>query len=136
MTGFSTPPVKALTIGLLRLAHALKISPLGPYHYKMIAENFIFNTQKIRAKLGWMPSKTNEEMLWDHGGRSAARVGRGKEPAGAEELIARLENFWRIRRDFVVVSAHTDSRHAHAGRPEGPQWSRPRNPTKGASCAR
>lgn len=32
---------KAPTIGAMMLAHKLKLSPLGPYHYKMIAESFI-----------------------------------------------------------------------------------------------
>ena len=51
------------TIAAMRLAHTLKISPLGPYHYKMIAEDFLFDTAKIKAKLGWRPTLTNEQML-------------------------------------------------------------------------
>jgi UDP-glucose 4-epimerase len=45
------------------LAHRLRLSPLGPYHYRMIAEDFIFDTTKIAARLGWHPTLTNEEML-------------------------------------------------------------------------
>jgi UDP-glucose 4-epimerase len=56
---------KTPTILLLQLAHKLNVSPLGPYHYKMIAENFIFDTQKIKNALGWKPTKTNEEMLYE-----------------------------------------------------------------------
>jgi UDP-glucose 4-epimerase len=48
----------------MRLAHALGLSPLGPYQYKMIAEDFVFSTDKIKALLGWKPSVTNEQMLW------------------------------------------------------------------------
>jgi nucleoside-diphosphate-sugar epimerase len=48
----------------MRLAHSLRISPLGPYHYKMIAEDFSFDTNKIKGTLGWRPTLTNEEMLW------------------------------------------------------------------------
>jgi hypothetical protein len=33
--------------------------PLGPYQYKMIAEDFEFDTTKIKEKLGWRPSLTN-----------------------------------------------------------------------------
>lgn len=55
---------KELSLGAMRLAHHLKLSPLGPYHYKMIAENFIFDTAKIKAELQWQPTMTNEEMLW------------------------------------------------------------------------
>ena len=50
---------------MVRVAsHSLRISPLGPYHYKMIAEDFIFDTRKIKGNLGWQPTLTNEEMLW------------------------------------------------------------------------
>jgi len=48
----------------MKAAYHLKISPLGPYHYKMIAEDFLFDTDKIKASLGWAPTLTNEEMLW------------------------------------------------------------------------
>ncbi len=50
-------------IAMMRLAHHLKISPLGPYHYRMIAESFVFDTQRIRKELGWTPTLTNEEMM-------------------------------------------------------------------------
>lgn len=48
----------------MKLAHHLRISPLGPYHYKMIAENFLFETRRIKSDLGWRPTLTNEEMLY------------------------------------------------------------------------
>lgn len=54
---------KAPTLAAMRLAHLLKISPLGPYHYRMIAEDFIFDTTRIRQALGWRPTVTNSEML-------------------------------------------------------------------------
>ena len=57
----SLPKVPA--IAAMKLAHRLGISPLGPYHYQMIAEDFIFDTSKIKAKLGWRPTLTNEHML-------------------------------------------------------------------------
>jgi nucleoside-diphosphate-sugar epimerase len=52
------------TLLAMRIAHLLRVSPLGPYHYKMIAENFTFDTTKIKRILGWRPTLTNEEMLW------------------------------------------------------------------------
>ncbi len=52
------------TIAAMKLAYHLKISPLGPYHYKMIAEDFMFDTTKIKKLLGWKPTLTNEQMLW------------------------------------------------------------------------
>ena len=54
---------KAPTIAAMKLAHLLKVSPLGPYHYRMIAEDFIFSTRHIREKLGWKPTLTNEQMM-------------------------------------------------------------------------
>ncbi len=54
---------KAPTLAAMRLAHLLKISPLGPYHYKMIAEDFLFDTARIKAELGWKPTLTNEGMM-------------------------------------------------------------------------
>jgi nucleoside-diphosphate-sugar epimerase len=54
---------KAPTLLAMKLAHLLKVSPLGPYQYRMIAEDFIFDTSKIRRKLGWRATLTNEEML-------------------------------------------------------------------------
>jgi nucleoside-diphosphate-sugar epimerase len=54
---------KGPAISAMKLAHKLGISPLGPYHYQMIAEDFLFDTTKIKAKLGWKPTLTNEQML-------------------------------------------------------------------------
>jgi nucleoside-diphosphate-sugar epimerase len=51
-------------IAAMKLAYHLKLSPLGPYHYKMIAEDFLFDTSKIKSLLRWRPTLTNEEMLW------------------------------------------------------------------------
>lgn len=55
---------KKLMVLLMKIAYMLKMSPLGPYQYKMIAEDFIFDTTKIKEKLLWKPTLTNEEMLY------------------------------------------------------------------------
>ncbi|MEI9999631.1 MAG: NAD(P)-dependent oxidoreductase [Verrucomicrobiota bacterium] len=52
------------TLPLMRLCHILKISPLGPYQYSMIAEEFVFNTTHLEKTLGWQPTKTNGECLF------------------------------------------------------------------------
>lgn len=57
---FPTPKTNCLGY---EIAHQLKISPLGPYHYRMIAENFIFDTKKIKQELNWRPTKNNSEIL-------------------------------------------------------------------------
>lgn len=55
---------RGLTLLLMKIAYALKLSPLGPYQYKMIAEDFVFDTAKIKQKLGWKPTLSNADMLW------------------------------------------------------------------------
>lgn len=47
----------------MRIAGALELSPLGPYHWRMIAEDFVFDTSKIEQELSGSPTLTNEEML-------------------------------------------------------------------------
>jgi UDP-glucose 4-epimerase len=54
---------KGPTILAMQMAHRLGISPLGPYHYRMIASDFIFDTARIKQDLGWHPTLTNQEML-------------------------------------------------------------------------
>lgn len=53
------------TLPLMRLAHGLKLSPLGPYQYRMIAEDFAFDTGHAKRELGWSPTCSNEAMLWE-----------------------------------------------------------------------
>lgn len=55
-------PKKIMTI-CMKICFKLGISPLGPYQYKMISETFIFDTTKIKEKLGFKPTMTNEEIL-------------------------------------------------------------------------
>lgn len=55
-------PKAFLTWGM-KVAYFLKMSPLGPYQYKMISANFVFDTSKIKEKLGFKPTLKNEEML-------------------------------------------------------------------------
>ena len=54
---------KHVALPAMKLAYKAGVSPLGPYHYKMIAEEFCFDTTKIKQHLGWRPTLTNEEML-------------------------------------------------------------------------
>ncbi len=57
----SLPKVPAVLA--MRAANAAHLSPLGRYHWRMIAEDFVLDTSKIKAELGWAPTLTNEEML-------------------------------------------------------------------------
>lgn len=54
---------KGLMVFGMKICFKLGISPLGPYQYKMISESFIFDTTKIKEKLGFKPTMTNEEIL-------------------------------------------------------------------------
>lgn len=54
---------KTLAIWGMKVCYWLGISPLGPYQYKMIASSFVFDTTKIKEKLGFIPTLTNKEML-------------------------------------------------------------------------
>lgn len=47
----------------MKAAYYLGISPLGVYQYNMISSSFVFDTTKIKEKLGWRPTLKNEEML-------------------------------------------------------------------------
>lgn len=55
---------KGPTLLAMRIAHRLGLSPLGPYQYRMIAEDFVFDTSKIKKALQWRPTLSNAEMLW------------------------------------------------------------------------
>lgn len=54
---------KGPMIAAMKLAHLLRVSPLGPYHYRMIASSFVFDTTAIKRVLDWQPTLTNGEML-------------------------------------------------------------------------
>ena len=54
---------KTATIAMMKLAHKLGVSPLGPYHYRMIAESFVFDTTRIKRELQWQPTMTNQAMM-------------------------------------------------------------------------
>ena len=54
---------KGLMTLAMKICYFLKISPLGPYQYKMISANFVFDTSKIKKELNFKPTLTNEEML-------------------------------------------------------------------------
>jgi UDP-glucose 4-epimerase len=55
---------KAPALAAMRAAHFLRLSPLGPYHYRMIASDFTFDTTRIKSELGWRPTVTNQEMMY------------------------------------------------------------------------
>ncbi|WP_306829362.1 NAD-dependent epimerase/dehydratase family protein [Nakamurella flavida] len=54
---------RRLAVPAMRVAHRLRLSPLGPYQYRMIAQDFVFDTTAIKRELGWRPTLTNAQML-------------------------------------------------------------------------
>lgn len=81
----------------MRIAHRLGLSPLGPYQYRMIAEDFVFDTSKIKKALQWRPTLSNAEMLWlaykyfsDNRGTIAARRGVSAHRQAAKMGAIRL----------------------------------------------
>ena len=67
----------------LALLHRLGVSPLGPYHSRLISGTFVFDTTRIKEDLGWRPTRTNEEML-----REAYRFYAANEAERSEDLSA------------------------------------------------
>lgn len=76
---------KRPTLAAMRAAHVLRVSPLGPYHYKMIAESFVFDTTRAKQLLGWRPGLRNEEMLLE---AYRGYVARGTDLEDATEISA------------------------------------------------
>lgn len=87
-----------IAIPAMRTAHAFGLSPLGPYHWKMIAESFSFDTAKAQTQLGWRPTRGNREILaeaYDYykkhrleiANRTSASAHRRATPLGAIKIL-------------------------------------------------
>lgn len=59
-----TPLPRRPAIAALKLLNSVGLSPLGPYHYRMIASDFEFDTTRLRQATGWRPTAGNTEILW------------------------------------------------------------------------
>jgi UDP-glucose 4-epimerase len=59
-----TPLSRGLAVTTLKALNRLGLSPLGPYHYRMLASSFEFDTTRVRNATGWRPTMGNTEMLW------------------------------------------------------------------------
>jgi nucleoside-diphosphate-sugar epimerase len=71
----------------LALFHKLGVSPLGPYHWRLLSQTFVFDTTRIRENLGWVPTRSNDEML-----RDAYRYWEQRRPARSEALAAHRQS--------------------------------------------
>ena len=85
-------PKKPLLFAM-RAAHAIGVSPLGPYQYKMISEDFIFDTNRIKTKLDWCPTLSNEDMLfkaYDYYRHHIAEIRSRGQAASAHRQVAKM----------------------------------------------
>jgi nucleoside-diphosphate-sugar epimerase len=85
------------TILALSILNKLGLSPLGPYHYRMLAANFVFDNSKIKRELGWQPTQTNVEILCsayqyyiDHLSEIEAEQGKSAHKSKAKAGILNL----------------------------------------------
>jgi UDP-glucose 4-epimerase len=53
-----------LALPAMKLSYRLRLSPLGPYQFRMLTRDFVFDTTKIKAALGWSPTLDNSQMLY------------------------------------------------------------------------
>jgi nucleoside-diphosphate-sugar epimerase len=69
-------------VAAMNLSAALGISPLSAYHASMYGRSFYFDIGKARARLGWSPFYSNDEMFvesyeWYLANRTAVLAGTG-----------------------------------------------------------
>lgn len=63
------PKIYSLPVGLfkgiMRTFHLLGIAPMEPDHYELADADFVLDIAKARDRLGFRPSKTNLEMIYE-----------------------------------------------------------------------
>lgn len=47
----------------LKIFYLLNLLSLGPYHQRMLTSNLVLDTSRIKKKLNWKPTLTNEQVL-------------------------------------------------------------------------
>jgi nucleoside-diphosphate-sugar epimerase len=52
-----------VVIPALKFLYKIKLSPMGPYQFRMLTKNFAFDTSRIKSDLNWAPTKNNTEIL-------------------------------------------------------------------------
>jgi nucleoside-diphosphate-sugar epimerase len=56
---------KNLGIYILKILYYFRILTLGPYHQRLLINNIVLNTNKIKKVLDWVPEFSNEKMLYE-----------------------------------------------------------------------
>ena len=57
------------TVPVLRALKRVHLSPMGPYQFRMMTADFMFDCAHVKDSLGWRPTTNNSEMLikaFDH----------------------------------------------------------------------
>lgn len=54
---------KVFAIPILKLLYFFKLSPMGPYQFRMLTRNFEFDISEIKKDLNWTPKKSNSEII-------------------------------------------------------------------------
>jgi nucleoside-diphosphate-sugar epimerase len=78
---------------LMTLAHKARLSPLGPYHIRMISEDFIFNTDKAKRVLGFVPTLSNTQMLqaaFNHYRKNRGQIESRQRDHAAHRRVAEM----------------------------------------------
>ena len=50
-------------IPVLKLLNRLGVSPIGPYQFRMLTADFVFDCSELKSELDWRPTLNNSEML-------------------------------------------------------------------------
>jgi nucleoside-diphosphate-sugar epimerase len=86
-------------IPVLKLFNRLGLSPIGPYQFRMLTADFVFDCTKVKSLLNWKPTLNNSEMLcraFDHYNMnrmdlaSGTSANSGKASQGIIGVIRRL----------------------------------------------
>ena len=52
-----------IAIPILKLLNRLHLSPIGPYQFRMLTEDFMYDCSRVESTLNWRPTLNNTEML-------------------------------------------------------------------------
>jgi nucleoside-diphosphate-sugar epimerase len=77
----------------MKLAHRLGLSPLGQYQFRMLTQDFVFDTTKIKAALGWSPTLDNGQMLYkayEYYVRHRQEILRSSDLSGNRQAVKKM----------------------------------------------
>ncbi len=78
---------KAFAIPILKLLYFFKLSPMGPYQFRMLTRDFEFDLSVIKKDLNWTPKKSNSEIILIAYNSFISRSSRGKNVSANSSQI-------------------------------------------------